>query len=159
MVKFVRLVEGCRLIPYKDVAGKPTIGIGHLIKPGENFGHITAQQAIELFMIDIQSLVKKLNSVLTTVPDQHQFDAMLSLAYNIGFTNFKGSTLLKYFLEGKNELAGQEFKKWCHATIDGKLQTVEGLWNRRVCEAIIFTTGDYNKAIQTFKDLAMEHDK
>lgn len=159
MVQFIRLVEGCRLIPYKDVAGKLTIGIGHLIKNGESFGHITAQQAVDLFMKDAQSLIKQLNSVLTEVPTQNEFDAMFSLAYNIGFTNFHNSTLLKLFLSGKKDLASQEFKKWSKATIDGKLQTVEGLWNRRVCEAIIFSTGDYVKATQTFKDLAMEHEK
>ena len=34
-LEFITKWEGCILKPYKDIAGLRTIGVGHLIKPGE----------------------------------------------------------------------------------------------------------------------------
>ena len=50
----IRNAEGCVLHPYKDGAGKPTIGIGHLILPHEHFGKISEQQADELLQNDLR---------------------------------------------------------------------------------------------------------
>jgi len=44
--------EGYRLEPYIDSLGNLTIGFGHLVKPGENFGRITPHEAIALLKQD-----------------------------------------------------------------------------------------------------------
>lgn len=43
--KLIIEFEGLRLEPYRDSAGYWTIGIGHLVRPGEHFTKITAEQA------------------------------------------------------------------------------------------------------------------
>ena len=48
-INFIKLWEGFEPKVYLDVAGKPTIGIGHLIKPSEDFSMgISLTQAEEL---------------------------------------------------------------------------------------------------------------
>lgn len=43
---------------------------------------------------------------------QHEFDALVSLVFNIGATNFASSTLLKLLNAGKLAQASAEFPKW-----------------------------------------------
>lgn len=54
--------EGLRLEVYDDTLSNPTIGFGHLVKPGENFGRITPQDAFNLlyedYMLASQSVDK-----------------------------------------------------------------------------------------------------
>jgi len=46
--------EGVILHVYKDAAGLPTIGVGHLIQKGEDFSNgITHDQAFELLKKDL----------------------------------------------------------------------------------------------------------
>lgn len=65
---------------------------------------------------------------------QDQFDAMVSLAYNVGLANFAGSTLLKKHKAGDHAGAAAEFARWNRAA--GKVMT--GLTNRRADEARLY---------------------
>lgn len=65
---------------------------------------------------------------------QHQFDAMLSLAYNVGLANFKSSTLLKKHKAGDYSGAAAEFAKWNRAA--GRVMA--GLTRRREAEATLY---------------------
>ena len=54
--------EGVRRTPYADLYGNQTIGVGHLIKPGENFTKLDDKQIRQLFDKDLDhaiSVVKK----------------------------------------------------------------------------------------------------
>jgi hypothetical protein len=54
----IRGTEAFRARAYDDGAGNPTIGYGHLIRPGENFsGGITQAQADALFKQDVERVV------------------------------------------------------------------------------------------------------
>ena len=56
-LEFISKWEGCILKPYKDIAGLRTIGVGHLIKPGENFPdgvEITKEKALEILANDVK---------------------------------------------------------------------------------------------------------
>jgi lysozyme len=153
MLALLKGFEGYRAAPYFDSAGKKTIGFGHLIKVGENFTSLNINDATDLLRKDIEKAVKGVNTLLTTlVPEQHQFDAMVAFAFNVGLTNLAHSTLLKLVLQEKYDLATQEFKKWCHAIVDGKPLIIEGLLRRRMCEAIVFDTGSYSDAAKYWKE-------
>ena len=57
--------EGIRNLPYLDVAGKPTIGYGHLIKPGEDFSAgITEAQAQDLLQADVETAENAVNALI-----------------------------------------------------------------------------------------------
>ncbi|CAK0780159.1 lysozyme [Gammaproteobacteria bacterium] len=53
-INLVKEYEGLRLRVYRDAAGLPTVGYGHLIKPGENFtAGITEKQAELMLVADL----------------------------------------------------------------------------------------------------------
>ena len=90
----IEISEGCEKLinglyfPYKDGAGLWTVGIGHLIKPGENQFNagLTHDQCLDLLQKDVawaETCVNKLGWVLT----QNQFDALVDFCYNEGVSN------------------------------------------------------------------------
>ncbi len=138
--EFIAQEEGLRLKIYKDSAGLPTIGIGHLIKSGEDFSKgITKKQAYDLFDMDIKARIAFINKLLPKNTKQAQFDAMFSLMYNIGNNAFKNSTLLKKHLANDFYGTADEFTKWNKA--GGRI--VQGLVLRRIAERRLFLSEVY----------------
>lgn len=130
---------------YLCPAKKPTIGWGHVVLPMEHFNlpmdEATAEKVLE---IDCNKYAMQLNKLLTRAPTQDQFDAMLSLAFNVGVGkadgikgDFADSDLLAYFNKGQLQLAAAEFPKWCHAL--GIVMA--GLVKRRRTEQGVFLGG------------------
>jgi lysozyme len=140
-LSLIRGEEGLRLTPYKDTAGYWTIGYGHKIVQGDPYHpygaikSISADQAETQFQSDVQNLAANYVRQYVTVPlTQSQFDALTSLVFNIGGSNFGTSTLLqKLQLQDYNGAAGQ-FGRWIYA--GGKKDPV--LINRRNREMQIF---------------------
>ena len=65
---------------------------------------------------------------------QHQFDALVVLAYNIGLGAFRTSTLLRLLNKGELSAAASQFDRWNKA--GGK--TLAGLTRRRAAERKLF---------------------
>lgn len=129
----IKQFEGLRLNAYYDSAGVLTIGYGHTgsdVKAGMT---ITQAKADELFNADIRKFELGVSSYLIGVKTtQAQFDALVSLAYNIGLGNFSKSTLLKKVKANPNDPSiTTEFQKWVYA--GG--QRLTGLVTRRNKEA------------------------
>lgn len=125
--------EGCRLTAYKDSGGVWTIGWGHTgpeVVEGLQWSPVQADAA---FHSDLQSAISAVNSLGAQL-DQNQFDALVSLTYNIGGPAFKGSTLAALLKSGHKLDAAAEFPKWCH---DNGL-VVAGLLKRRCRECLLF---------------------
>ena len=127
--------EGCKLTAYKDGGGVWTIGYGHTSAAGEpevKTGlRITAQDAKDMFVRDIVRYEIAVRNALTRIPTQAQFDAMVSLCYNIGAGAFRGSSVVRKFNAGDVNGAGEAFRMW--KKDNGKVVT--GLVNRRADEA------------------------
>jgi lysozyme len=71
--------------------------------------------------------------------NQNQIDAITSLVFNIGTKAFKNSTLLKLINAGTDKkIIADQFLRWNKGTIDGKLQVIPGLTNRRILEKNLF---------------------
>lgn len=99
---------GARHVIYDDKTGRPvnsdkelpagaTIGYGHLIKSDEDFKHgVTERQATEILRSDISTAERAIKDNITIPLSQNQYDALVSLAYNIGAKNFANSTVVKY---------------------------------------------------------------
>lgn len=104
--KFMEQEEGLRLEAYDDknpnkklqpgdyVRGTLTIGIGHT-GPDVFIGQtITREQAYDLFYKDCKWAVDAVNKLVQVPLTQNQFHALVSFVFNVGVTQFKGSTLL-----------------------------------------------------------------
>jgi lysozyme len=121
--------------------GDWTIGYGHKVKSGEDFSKgITADQAADLLRADVQTAVDAVNSALrypTTF--QSQFDAMVSLAYNIGGGAFARSTLVQRWNSRGVVEDPTLFTRWSRT--GGAFSP--GLYARREEEYTLFNMGQY----------------
>ena len=87
--------EGVRHVVYRDVAGYPTVGVGHLIRPADNLrvgDRISDAQVMQFLEADLEEAefgVQQLVGDLELY--QHEFDALLDLVYNVGLGNVSPS--------------------------------------------------------------------
>ena len=129
--------EGCKLIAYQCPAGIWTIGWGNTryedgapVKRGDT---ITQDRANELFRAILTQFEDGVEQVAPGAP-LHQFEAMVSLAYNIGLDAFRASTVLRRHLAGNHDEAGEAFLMWNRAS--GKI--MPGLIRRREAERLLY---------------------
>lgn len=130
--------EGLRLQSYMCSAGILTIGFGHTGPEVKEHMTITKDKAVEFLKADLQKFEDRLR-VLVKIPLlQHEFDALISLMFNIGAGAFSKSTLLKWLNEGRKMDASLEFLSW--NKIAG--QPISGLTTRRSLERDLFLGKD-----------------
>jgi lysozyme len=135
-IELIKRLEGFRSRTYKDVAGKRTIGYGHLIRAGESFtGGLTQAAATELLRNDLTTAEEAINSMVKVPLNQNQFDSLVSWVFNLGSGNLQASNLLARL--NRKDYAGVPFemRKWCHA--GGEI--VPGLVARRDDEADLWS--------------------
>lgn len=127
---------------YLDTAKRPTIGYGHLIKPGESFPNgISEARARELFRQDMHTAENAVRNHVRTNLTQPQFDALTSFVFNVGADKFANSTLLQKLNEGNHEGAAGQFSRWIYTHVNGKPTVDPGLINRRRAEEDLFRSG------------------
>jgi lysozyme len=140
-LSLIKEFEGLRLHVYSDPAGLPTIGYGHLLRPGEAFPDgISNEQAEQLLMRDVQWAEDAVNKHVSVQLSQYQFDALVSFTFNVGGNAFAGSTLLKLLNSGDYAGAADQLLRWNKAKVNGKLQELAGLSRRRQRERELFLT-------------------
>ena len=110
--------EGLRLKPYLDTQGVPTIAMGNtfyldgkkvtmLDKP------LTLNEAKTLARSVADIFANKVDYLVTSNINQNQFNALVSLAYNIGIHGFRKSTVLKLVNKNPNDpMIRQAFMLW-----------------------------------------------
>ncbi len=135
-IELIQLYEQCVLEAYMPTPNDvPTIGFGHT--KGVAMGDTcTQKEADAWFLEDIEWVEKCVNKAITEQISQNEFDALCSLCFNIGCTNFGKSTLVKQLNEGDHEGAAEQFGRWNRQA--GKV--LAGLTKRRAKEAELFET-------------------
>lgn len=123
-------LEGKRNHVYEDVAGLKTIGVGHLLKPGESMTVLTDEQVDELLTKDLDRFERVVSMRVYVPMNQQQFDALVIFAFNVGAVAFLKSTLLNVLNHGDYENVPDQLMRWNKA--GGKV--VAGLTNRRQAE-------------------------
>ncbi|WP_233998046.1 lysozyme [Erythrobacter sp. QSSC1-22B] len=87
--------EGVRQVVYRDVAGYPTVGVGHLIEPQDNLrvgDRVTKAQVLRFLDGDIAEAEGHVRDLIGDLPlFQHEFDALVDLVYNVGRGNVSAS--------------------------------------------------------------------
>jgi GH24 family phage-related lysozyme (muramidase) len=80
--------EGVRDVVYRDVAGFPTVGVGHLVTPddglsvGERVSYDRILDFLDQDLAEAQAAVRRIADDLPLF--QHEFDALVDLVYNVG---------------------------------------------------------------------------
>lgn len=137
-INLIKQFEGFGPKPYKCPAGYPTIGYGHVIKKNEIFKQLSEEQATQLLQKDLKEYEDGVDNLVKVKLTQNQFDALVSLVYNIGMTAFSKSTLLKLLNSNDYENASKEILKWNKITVRGKKKISSGLSKRRQSEYSLF---------------------
>jgi lysozyme len=131
----IRTFEGYSPFIYKDAVGLPTIGFGHLIKPGETFKQpLMGAEADALLKSDTVGFQKAINRMVQVRLWQHHFDALASFTFNLGSGALQKSTLLKRVNQQRHAEVPAEFMKWVNA--GGRV--LRGLVIRRKAEAALY---------------------
>ena len=95
----------------------------------------TQAQCDARFTRDIAAFASRIAGLIGPAPtNQHQFDALVALAYNIGVGNLASSTLLARHREGDHAGAAAQFAHWNKAGGQG----MAGLTRRRAAEAALY---------------------
>jgi lysozyme len=104
--------EGYRETAYRPVPGDvPTIGFGTTegVKMGDS---IEPVQALVRKLADVQKFEGALKRCVRVPLHQHEYDAFLSLAYNIGPSAFCKSTLVRKLNAGDYAGACDQILRW-----------------------------------------------
>ena len=114
---------------YQDIVGVWTIGFGTTenVKPGDRIDPV---RALKRKMTDVEKFEGALKTCVKVPLHQHEYDAFISLAYNIGSSAFCSSTLVRKLNASDYTGACKEILRWNRA--GG--QVVQGLVNRRQAE-------------------------
>lgn len=133
--------EGSETHVYKDVANLPTIGVGHLLTAEERASGqiVIAGQAVavanglsaaeidQLLAQDLARFERAVTDLVVVDLTQHQYDALVSFAFNLGTTALKNSTLLRLLNGGDHGAVPDQLRRFVNA--GGK--RVQGLVDRR----------------------------
>lgn len=144
-VQMIMRLEGTRDTVYLDAVGLPTVGVGHLLTKDElSSGRIIAKnggiidirkplnygEIYALLMDDLAEYEYAINTNITQTLNQHQFDALVSWAFNVGAGAVARSTLRKLLNAGNFEAVPAQLRRWDKA--GGRV--LRGLQNRRDTE-------------------------
>ena len=122
-IEFIRQLEGEKLTAYPDIVGIWTIGVAS-----------TKEKSKELLTADLKRFESAVNDAVKVTITQNQFDALVSLAFNIGEGAFARSTLVNKLNAGDKKGAAEQFLVWKNA--GGRVS--QGLLNRRQKEKAMF---------------------
>lgn len=118
---------------YLCPANVVTIGWG--CTEGVKLGMVwTEAEAEAALRREIAKFEAAVNRLVTVSINQNEYDAMVSLAYNIGSAGFARSTVLRRLNKGDRAGAAKAFEMW----IRGGGRVLNGLVSRRKREAALF---------------------
>lgn len=139
-LQLLKELEGFRANPYLDGAGVPTIGYGSTYyKDGTrvtiNDVAISQFEATKLLEDLLVHFERTVDCYTRDDIKQHEFDALVCFAYNIGGGAFKKSTLIKKVnAKEPDDIIKYEFLRWVR--VNGKPD--KGLKNRRIKELNLY---------------------
>lgn len=138
---FITSLEGICLSKYLDSVGVWTIGVGATRSEIPDLAgwsadrKLTIEEAFKLLDHSITKYEDAVNKALMVSVQQHQFDALVSVCYNIGTGGLAKSTFIRRINSNMNSLAiAQGILMW------NKPPEIIG---RRTKEANLYTKGNY----------------
>ncbi len=134
-INLIKQFEGFSAEAYVCPAGKWTIGYGHVLQDA-SISELSTDTAEELLKVDIERVEMAILRLVRVKLSQNQFDALVSLIYNIGIGAFSRSILLKKLNKGNFSAAADEFDRWVYVN----KAISAGLQSRRKFEKTLFSS-------------------
>lgn len=114
-IKLGEEAEGKRYEAYDDGYGNMTIGIGHLIKPGEVFPkRLTDEQIYDIYRKDVRFAEERVKKAINANVEltQNQFDVLVDMAFNLKYFSFMNSSVVRLINEGKFDDAAERLHRY-----------------------------------------------
>lgn len=138
-IDLIKEFEGYSERAYMCAGGKYTIGYGHTrgVEPGDTCTREQAERYLREDLKDAEEAVMALISVPLT---QNQFDALVSLVYNIGSGNFYDSTIRRVINLKISDK--EEYRRAWMMWVKSRGKVLKGLVRRREVEFKLFSSND-----------------
>lgn len=130
----IRRFEGFAAVPYRCPAGYMTVGYGHVILPHERFDRIDERTAAALLQEDVRIAEREVLRMISRIPHQGAFDALVSFTFNLGGAALQRSSLRRAINGGDDEEAARQWMRWVYA--GGRMMA--GLVRRREAELALY---------------------
>ena len=139
-VMIIKQFEGFSPIAYQDTKKQKAIGYGFSSASALGKKVYTETEATKELTKICKSISAQLKAELKGQKlEEYEQAALISFVFNVGWGNFKTSTMCRLLKEGKRgEIIGKAFTRWVYVTKDGKKQYCNGLMNRREKERQLF---------------------
>lgn len=118
--------------------GRWIIGYGHLRRAKEGVRVNESEAEAILREYDLPPVERFVMRCVLAPTTQNEFDALVSLAFNIGPKAFASSDVVASMNGGNRLEAAQAFDAWRRAKIGGRVQIVDALVRRRAAEKALF---------------------
>lgn len=138
-IDLIKEFEDYRDRVYLCAGGKYTIGYGHTrgVKPGDT---CTREQAERYLREDLQDAEEAVMALISVPLSQNQFDALVSLVYNIGSGNFYDSTIRRVINLKISDK--EEYRRAWMMWVKSRGKVLKGLVRRREVEFKLFSSND-----------------
>jgi len=136
-LKLIKAYEGFRAVETVLVSGQRVIGYGHEYAPGET-PVLTKKKAAEILKVDLEPFEEMVNHNIFAPLSQSQFDALVSLSFNIGPEAFLNSSVVHNLNNGQPLAAAAGFDEWRKSVIVDQTYVVDALVRRRTAEKALF---------------------
>jgi lysozyme len=115
-IEVLREREGCELTAYQDTVGVWTIAVGHTAAAGPPIPvegmTITQEEADAIFDRDLDEYEAAVNLAITAPMTQNEYDAFVSICFNIGQTGFTNATFVHRFNDGDKHGCAEGILWW-----------------------------------------------
>ena len=89
-IETIKTFEGFSPLEYTCVAGKRTIGYGHVLKPDESYVcGVSEKKAEQLLFQDLKTAEAAVDTLVKVPLKEYQKDALVSFVFNIGVYAFQ----------------------------------------------------------------------
>jgi lysozyme len=136
-LQLIKSFEGFRETAVRLPDGRWTIGYGHVRSAREGVT-ITPKDADELLLHDLKSIENAVSNMIYAPLMQGQFDALVSLAFNISLGQLRDSDIVRLLNSGDYLGAANAFDLWRKARLHGRVIVVDALVRRRAAEKALF---------------------
>lgn len=137
-LELIKSFEGFRARATQLPNGLWTIGYGHTKAAKQGLRMTPSDGEAVLREYDLPRFERALLSLVMAPLNQHEFDALISFAFNIGGKAFANSRVLTLLNAGERLAAAEAMYGWRKALLNGRLVIVDALVRRRAAEVALF---------------------
>lgn len=134
----IKAFEGFRARSEALPNGRWIIGYGHMRRARKGIRISETEAEAILREYDLPPVERYVMRCVLAPMSQNEFDALVSLAFNIGPKAFASSDVVAGINGGNRLEAAESFDHWRRAKIGGRVQIVDALVRRRAAEKALF---------------------